>query len=80
VSGNGLVLPVPDALGVQPGDSFGVFAQPNGHIVFRPSAKRPAPADSTVADYDLGALLSQITPDTLHPETDFGPPVGKEAW
>jgi antitoxin MazE len=30
--------------------------------------------------YDLDELLDQITPDTLHEEVDFGPPVGKEIW
>jgi len=25
-------------------------------------------------------LLEGITPDNLHPEIDFGPPVGKERW
>ncbi len=30
--------------------------------------------------YDLDELLDQITPDTLHDEVDFGPPVGKEVW
>jgi antitoxin MazE len=30
--------------------------------------------------YDLDELLDQITPDTLHDEVNFGPPVGKEIW
>ena len=30
--------------------------------------------------YDLGEMLAQIRPETFHPETDWGPPVGKEAW
>ena len=25
-------------------------------------------------------LLDGITPDNIHPEVDFGPPVGKEVW
>lgn len=28
----------------------------------------------------LDDLLSRITPDTIHPETDWGKPVGKEIW
>jgi antitoxin MazE len=30
--------------------------------------------------YDLDQLLDQMTPETFHEETDFGPPVGQEAW
>ncbi|MCI0456494.1 MAG: hypothetical protein L0Z62_05880 [Gemmataceae bacterium] len=30
--------------------------------------------------YTLAQLLDGVTPDTLHPETDFGRPEGKEAW
>ena len=28
----------------------------------------------------LDELLEGITADTLHPETNWGPPVGKEVW
>ena len=30
--------------------------------------------------YDLDALLARVTPDNLHAEVSFGPPVGKEAF
>lgn len=30
--------------------------------------------------YTLDELLKQITPENLHGETDWGPPVGREAW
>jgi antitoxin MazE len=30
------------------------------------------------ASYDLADLIEKITPDNLHEEIDFGPPVGKE--
>jgi antitoxin MazE len=30
--------------------------------------------------YSLKELLDQITPENLHGETDWGPPVGGEAW
>ena len=30
--------------------------------------------------YDLDELLAQMTPDNLHEEVDWGPPVGKEVW
>ena len=31
-------------------------------------------------EYTLEALLAKITPENIHGETDWGPPVGKEAW
>ncbi len=31
-------------------------------------------------EYTLDELLKQITPENLHGETDWGPPVGNEAW
>lgn len=31
-------------------------------------------------EYDLDTLVEGITPKNSHGETDFGPPVGKEAW
>ena len=31
-------------------------------------------------EYDLDSLVEDITPKNSHGETDFGPPVGKEAW
>jgi antitoxin MazE len=30
--------------------------------------------------YTLEELLRDVTPDMLHDETDWGPPVGKEFW
>jgi antitoxin MazE len=30
-------------------------------------------------EYDLDQLIAAITPENLHGEIDFGPPVGKEA-
>lgn len=41
----------------------------NGRIVVEPV--RPS-------SYDLAELVGKITPDNLHDEIDFGPPVGKE--
>ena len=31
-------------------------------------------------EYKLEDLLEKITPETIHGETDWGPPVGGEAW
>jgi antitoxin MazE len=30
--------------------------------------------------YSLEALLAGVRPSNIHAETDWGPPVGKEAW
>lgn len=30
--------------------------------------------------YDLASMLSQITPENLHKEADWGPARGAEAW
>lgn len=29
---------------------------------------------------DLVKLLEGVTPENIHPEVDWGPPVGKEIW
>ena len=29
---------------------------------------------------DIAAMITTITPENRHPETDWGPPVGKVAW
>jgi antitoxin MazE len=30
--------------------------------------------------YTLEELVAQITPENVHGETDWGPPVGRESW
>ena len=42
-----------------------------GRIVIEPERER---------EYDLDSLVAGITPDNLHAEVSFGPPVGKEAF
>ncbi len=41
-----------------------------GKLVFRRLAK----------EYTLEELLSRVTPENLHEETDWGPPAGREFW
>ncbi len=41
-----------------------------GRIVLVPAARK----------YALEELVSRITPANRHPETDWGPPVGREIW
>jgi len=43
----------------------------NGRIVIEPVHDQA---------YDLDDLLTGMTPDTFHEDTDFGEPVGKEIW
>jgi antitoxin MazE len=47
------------------------IAVENGAIIVRPSAQ---------PKYSLQELLAQVTDENRHPETDWGPPVGREAW
>jgi antitoxin MazE len=42
----------------------------NGGLLLRP---RPA-------SYTLDELVAGITPENIHGETDWGPPVGRESW
>ena len=30
--------------------------------------------------YDLAAMLAQVRPGNVHPEQDWGPAAGREAW
>ncbi len=41
-----------------------------GELVLRPCKK----------EYSLDELVSEITPENVHGETDWGPPVGRETW
>ncbi len=43
-----------------------------GKIILEAEVKKPR--------YTLEELLEGVTPDMLHEETDWGPPVGKEFW
>jgi len=31
-------------------------------------------------EYDLDELLSEVTPENIHSETDTGSPMGRESW
>lgn len=72
--GNSAAVRIPaatlDAAGLKPDDPVEVREE-NGRIVIEKA--RPEPVT-------LAALVAGITPENRHEETDFGPPVGKEAW
>lgn len=72
--GNSLGVRIPKALAqdaqVEEGASVDVTVE-NGRLVIVPKRQNA---------YDLGGLLSQITPENRHHEVDFGSPAGGEVW
>lgn len=58
------------AAGLKPDDPVEVREE-NGRIVIEAVRSKPV---------TLEWLLEGITPDNLHEEIDWGPPVGKEFW
>jgi antitoxin MazE len=72
--GNSLALRIPKALAEEAGLTDNAVVEvklKGGKLVISP----PALADPTLEE-----LLAQVTPETLHPETDWGPRVGAEEW
>ena len=74
--GNSLSVRIPKALAeelrLRPNSEVELSLE-SSKLVIRPVARsRPV--------YDLDELVSQITPENVHGETDWGPPVGKEVW
>ncbi len=69
--GNSMGLRLPKAIaesaGLRIGDAVEVAYQ-NGTITIKPARPR----------YALAALLEGLTPDGVHPEIDWGEPVGAE--
>jgi hypothetical protein len=43
---------------------------------FQAAFRKPTPTDMSTLD----ELVKQITPENIHGETDWGPPVGDEQW
>ncbi len=73
--GNSLGIRIPKHLateiGLDEGALIEVFSRENELVVRRRSpAKR----------YDLGDLLTQITPENQHSAVDWGPDTGGEVW
>lgn len=70
--GNSLGVRLPkhvvDALGLKPGNILDISLDEN-RVILRPTHK-----------YSLKELVSKITEENRHPETDWGPDVGKERW
>ena len=73
--GDSLALRIPNALAkqtsVKNGSTVNVTVK-NGRMVIQPVRRQ--------RKYSLQELVAKITPENRHPATDWGPPVGKEAW
>jgi antitoxin MazE len=71
--GNSLAIRIPGAyakdLGLADGMDVDVTLVEGGLLLQAPKKS-----------YTLEELVSQITPENLHGETDWGPAVGREAW
>ncbi len=71
--GNSLAVRIPGAyakdLGLKEGMDLDVSLVEGG-LLLRPRRE----------GYTLEELLARITPENLHGETDWGPPVGRESW
>jgi antitoxin MazE len=72
--GNSLAVRIPRAVAkearLSEGDSLAMDLTSDGSIVLQ----------STRRKYELKDLVSQITPENRHSETDWGKPQGKESW
>ena len=71
--GNSLAVRIPAALaedvGLSSGDELELDVV-DGRLVASPHRRVPT----------LEEMLANITPENLHGEFDWGPPVGKEVW
>jgi len=72
--GNSLAVRIPLAIakqaGLGEGDAVTLALDRNGGVVLRQVRRK----------YELGELVSRITPKNRHRETDWGPPRGEESW
>jgi len=71
--GNSLGVRIPQSIAKDIGlteDSVVDLRAEDGRLVIRPKAK----------SYKLNELLAQVTDTNVHPETNWGPPIGKEIW
>jgi antitoxin MazE len=71
--GNSLAVRIPKAVARETGLMQGTTVQmttANGGLLITPAARR----------YGVKQLVSSITPQNRHAETDWGGPVGQEVW
>ena len=71
--GNSLALRLPKTLAQQIKVSEGQAVElkvTDDRLIVRAARRRPT----------LDELLAKVTPENIHPETNWGPPQGKEVW
>ncbi len=72
--GNSLALRIPKAFAeqtrIRKGSPVSLTVK-SGRVIMKPLKRRK---------YTLRELVSKITPQNRHPETDWGRPVGREIW
>jgi antitoxin MazE len=71
--GNSLALRIPQAFAREAQLEDGTPVElvlADGELIVRPVRRK----------YRLEDLLAEVTPENCHEETDWGPPVGREAW
>ena len=49
-------------------------------VQFTVEKNRMVVAPIVSKEISLKSLLAKVTPDNIHPETDWGKPMGKEIW
>ena len=72
--GNSLALRIPKAFARQTKVKKGSRIQltvEKGRLLITPVVSK---------EISLESLLAKVTPENIHPETDWGKPVGKEIW
>ena len=69
--GSSLAIRIPKVVaehyGISEGSSLNLELHPDQFVM-------------SLRKYDLEELVSQITPENQHPETDWGEPQGEEVW
>jgi len=72
--GNSLALRIPKSVAAEAGlrpDAAVDLSIVKGKVVIEPLSEEPL---------TLEELVARITPENVHEETDWGPPVGREVW
>ena len=71
---HGIILTLPNEVANHPafasGESVHIAAKYSSLVITHPDAKR----------YNVEEMVATITPENMHGEIDWGPPVGKEIW
>ncbi len=74
--GNSLAIRIPQAV-IQ---DLGLSSDSQLQLTSNGKSVTLKPKTNKVKKLDLEKLLEGVTPENVHPEVDWGPPVGKEIW